>query len=74
MKKSELNKIIKEEVSKALNESANEKKVGSAEVRRLEKNLSPENKEALAKALKAGKIKTSGDLMKWRLSKLVQVY
>jgi hypothetical protein len=49
-------------------EAVSEALVGHAEVRKLEKSLSPKNKEALAKAIKNGTIKTSKDLSNWAKS------
>jgi hypothetical protein len=49
-------------------ESVDEASLGHAEVRKLEKSLSPKNKEALAKAIKNGTIKTSKDLSNWAKS------
>ncbi len=51
-----------------LKESVNEVSLGHAEVRKLEKTLSPQNKKALAKAIKDGTIKTSEDLSNWAKS------
>ena len=51
-----------------IDESLDEASLGYAEVRKLEKSLSPKNKEALAKAIKNGTIKTSKDLSNWAKS------
>jgi len=47
----------------------NEGNLGHAEVKNVEKNLSPAQKEELAKLIKSGKIKTSKDLKNWQSSK-----
>jgi hypothetical protein len=46
-----------------------EDNLGHAEIKNIEKNLSPAQKEELAKLIKSGKIKTSKDLKNWQLSK-----
>ena len=51
-----------------IDESLDEASLGYAEVRKLEKSLSSKNKEALAKAIKNGTIKTSKDLSNWAKS------
>jgi hypothetical protein len=51
-----------------IDESLDEASLGHAEVRKLEKSLSLKNKEALAKAIKNGTIKTSKDLSNWAKS------
>tara|TARA_Y100001978_G_scaffold67834_1_gene61002 strand:+ start:2924 stop:4312 length:1389 start_codon:yes stop_codon:yes gene_type:complete len=67
-KKYDLSGVKREEFEMDVSESVNEVSLGNAEVRKLEKTLSSQNKKALAKAIKDGTIKTSEDLSNWAKS------
>jgi hypothetical protein len=62
----EFEKLVQYKLSKHI---VNEGNLGHAEIKNIEKNLSPAQKEELAKLIKSGKIKTSKDLKNWQLSK-----
>ena len=62
----EFENIVKYKFSKYI---VNEGDLGHAEVKNVEKNLSPAQKEELAKLIKSGEIKTSNDLKNWQSSK-----
>jgi hypothetical protein len=62
----EFEKLVQYKLSKHI---VKEDNLGHAEIKNIEKNLSPAQKEELAKLIKSGKIKTSKDLKNWQLSK-----
>jgi hypothetical protein len=62
----EFERLVKDKFSKYI---VNEGNLGHAEIKNVEKNLSPAQKEELAKLIKSGKIKTSKDLKNWQSSK-----